>query len=840
MLTAATEAALRGHGPAYRKLDEDLKNCFSEMCRVGVQEDILDSEKLLGCDFSMLAAYFQMAYVEVDGGGWFWMDVVNGKSAHWEYIPGEEGIRQGAPLSCFLCGLALKRAQIAAERAMDVCGGHDRHAGSTDQEKAAAFKSAAAEVTVAGYLDDTALQAPLTALGRGHVAYHAECLKKNGQTVPKKLVLSGRWYAERAQSTDGEQSMGQGAREQQESSPASTMRLSPIVELLPGVCINRAIDGQIWLGKPFGTAEFVQAELQRQQLEQLERLEGIVEYSKCDAAAVCHNAVALSKQLALAAIKYSANSRDIHFLRAMGARVIAEAAARHDNAVDHAVAEVLGQATVTGVEQKRLHERDRTHVTHAFHCVKDWIRLQGDMGIRPWRRYGDAAHVAMWAQAYNSSQIQIGAMQVCAFPWVSEVIDHAETLADVEPTIEPREEAEAQSWDLLQAWKRLVRDTERAYVEVTTAVDATGPAHWLALTGKRVGNVGALPERAQKILSAGLRLNERFDVRERLRMDTTIGSGNRLQLFEASRAAGTGLYWQAQPWMDDGDLHWGNTELCVGAALRYGLDLQRAVVPRQRCPCGWHGVDAAGGTRSERDVTASAYHEWARHAVASCSKGAGVRTRVHDGIVEVVMAMLQNAGFEDVKLEDRDWDAAAGYADVDHKRPDVTCLHPVTRVKLVLDVVIWWGATKGVERSYGLAATQREQWKRARYQRAMLARQVEQAADGNSVGGVGGRTERFVPLGFEAGGAFGSSTVNFLRELEEAAAGQSSSDLYHWSGSEWRSHWRQRLSLRLVTGQAAVLLGAVESARANARGKSVQGCKASLEWTATGSCPGVV
>eukprot|EP01050_Picozoa_sp_SAG11_P040050 SAG11_NODE_17192_length_525_cov_1.978873_1_plen_155_part_00 len=34
MLTAATEAGLRAKGGGFRKLDEDLKNCFSEMCRV--------------------------------------------------------------------------------------------------------------------------------------------------------------------------------------------------------------------------------------------------------------------------------------------------------------------------------------------------------------------------------------------------------------------------------------------------------------------------------------------------------------------------------------------------------------------------------------------------------------------------------------------------------------------------------------------------------------------------------------------------------------------------------------------------------------------------------------
>ena len=63
-----------------------------------------------------------------------------------------------------------------------------------------------------------------------------------------------------------------------------------------------------------------------------------------------------------------------------------------------------------------------------------------------------------------------------------------------------------------------------------------------------------------------------------------------------------------------------------------------------------------------------------------------------------------------------------------------------------------------------------------------------------------------MPLGFEAGGAFGWSTVDFLREVEEVSAGQSSSDLYHWSGSEWRSHWRE-LSLRLGDGAGGIVVG---------------------------------
>eukprot|EP01050_Picozoa_sp_SAG11_P012186 SAG11_NODE_1340_length_5165_cov_3.807146_3_plen_135_part_00 len=134
-MTAATEAGLKAHGREYRKLDEDLKNCFSEMCRVGLQEDILDSEELLGTDLSQLAPYFQMAYVESECGGWFKVDAARGTDEQWVFLQTEEGVRQGAPLSCFLCGLGLKRAQLAAERALDEQHGVQRYEGDTDQAR---------------------------------------------------------------------------------------------------------------------------------------------------------------------------------------------------------------------------------------------------------------------------------------------------------------------------------------------------------------------------------------------------------------------------------------------------------------------------------------------------------------------------------------------------------------------------------------------------------------------------------------------------------------------------------------------------------------------------------
>jgi hypothetical protein len=45
-------------------------------------------------------------------------------------------------------------------------------------------------------------------------------------------------------------------------------------------------------------------------------------------------------------------------------------------------------------------------------------------------------------------------------------------------------------------------------------------------------------------------------------------------------------------------------------------------------------------------------------------------------------------GFVDVEYEDVWWDVGAAYEDIEHRRPDITCRHPITGVKLVFDVVV--------------------------------------------------------------------------------------------------------------------------------------------------------
>eukprot|EP01052_Picozoa_sp_SAG31_P076410 SAG31_NODE_35684_length_320_cov_2.262443_1_plen_63_part_00 len=57
MLTTAVEAALRGNPEEMRKLDEDLKNCFCEIDRTGMLEDLISAPEELGQDFNELLSY---------------------------------------------------------------------------------------------------------------------------------------------------------------------------------------------------------------------------------------------------------------------------------------------------------------------------------------------------------------------------------------------------------------------------------------------------------------------------------------------------------------------------------------------------------------------------------------------------------------------------------------------------------------------------------------------------------------------------------------------------------------------------------------------------------------
>eukprot|EP01050_Picozoa_sp_SAG11_P012113 SAG11_NODE_1327_length_5194_cov_9.461237_2_plen_135_part_00 len=115
---------------------------------------------------------------------------------------------------------------------------------------------------------------------------------------------------------------------------------------------------------------------------------------------------------------------------------------------------------------------------------------------------------------------------------------------------------------------------------------------------------------------------------------------------------------------------------------------------------------------------------------------------------------------------------------------------------------------------------------------SLWAAQSEDAVDAATLVAT---EHEFVPLGFEAGGAFGASTLDFLEMVARTARAGASADLYHWSAMVWGEHWRQRLSLALARGQASLVLGAVAAARSSAVG--APGRKASSEWSPTDCQP---
>ena len=84
---------------------------FNALCRVSMLEDLLDSETLLGEDFSDLAPYVAMCYL---GDYKLWFKVAEtdedgqptGRMV-WEAVSSERGVKQGGPLSVFQGGGSL-------------------------------------------------------------------------------------------------------------------------------------------------------------------------------------------------------------------------------------------------------------------------------------------------------------------------------------------------------------------------------------------------------------------------------------------------------------------------------------------------------------------------------------------------------------------------------------------------------------------------------------------------------------------------------------------------------------------------------------------------------------
>ena len=206
LLTALFEAFLRLNRDN-RGLSVDITNMFNDLCRVSFMEDLLESQELLGEDFSDLATYFESVLME-EYVNWFWVesDAKEGDSTPqrggsvgtWKEVKSEEGLQQGSPLACFAAALGGVKCILAARKAMDEFHALSREAPATmpDQQKEAVYKLAATASEATAYLDDAALLSKMAALCKAHLAYVKVCQGRNWLAKPEKSIVTADYYSD--------------------------------------------------------------------------------------------------------------------------------------------------------------------------------------------------------------------------------------------------------------------------------------------------------------------------------------------------------------------------------------------------------------------------------------------------------------------------------------------------------------------------------------------------------------------------------------------------------------------------------------------------------------------
>lgn len=331
-----------------------------------------------------------------------------------------------------------------------------------------------------------------------------------------------------------------------------------------------------------------------------------------------------------------------------------------------------------------------------------------------------------------------------------------------------------------------------------------------------------MPRGMQRNLSQGVKQVVRRGVLKALRADRSLGCARRLQRHLEESHSFAGDAYAGVPWQECGGLHLSNEAVRHMCWLRYRLRMPASRLPPRKCICGWKGHSTHGTERGTLDCAPDTEleHEWVQHALV-CPKRGELWTKTHDEVVRVWMALLKNAGFTRVKLEPRDWDVGdASRPKGDVRRPDITGIDPRTGQKVVLDVTICWREEdrcggQANEQRPGAGAAAKEKEKHRCYKGAEAAvwkeKQEKRRKDGTmgTIADDWPTRDRFVPLGFEANGAWGPEAREFLKEVAECARAKRSVELYGWSAMTYVKHWRQRIGVVVGRGRFQAIADAV-------------------------------
>ena len=410
-----------------------------------------------------------------------------------------------------------------------------------------------------------------------------------------------------------------------------------------------------------------------------------------------------------------------------------------------------------------------------------------------------------------------------AFPAVAQVIHSAATVDDAFLDDDPFDRITSGDplavlyVGLQEAWRTCRTLAYNQYPDDDERRLPGNPAHWVETTGGDIRRIALLPPRAQKLLSMLVTKSLQGDVERQLQGKLAAdqaGWPERIRAYATARSGRAMDIYKSQPWQDDGELHCDNAVWLVSLFVHMRWDLPPTLVPKRDCPgsCPHTGADEL-----ERLDTADAQAlsrldagDKVDHVIRSCPNNGGVRTSVHDRLMGIWVQLLKSAGFVDVRMEARDFDAGATSADKDHRRPDIVC--NFGGVRYIIDLTIAWASAAGaVEwRHVGWDADQRAKAKRKSYEEAMERERQGQAGWFPELRLQS--TDQFVPLAYEMNGTWGADADKFFRFVVECAGneGTRAAELYHWSAMTFGEHWRRLVAVELGRGRVLCLRRAAD------------------------------
>ena len=186
----------------------------------------------------------------------------------------------------------------------------------------------------------------------------------------------------------------------------------------------------------------------------------------------------------------------------MPARLVQEAAVRHDQSVKVACAASLGFYDVTGDDAPEfLHGVSDAALPPDFVRAYSQIRLDakfGGHGLRAWSVHADAAFVGQWALTVQSAQVRGEDDGVLHYPVLAHVVEQASASLRGGGAVVGMPIVR----DLAEAWERSAARTREA---VRLSLPSPNPrvaslGGWLLDTEGDVGNIISMPEHAQRRL----------------------------------------------------------------------------------------------------------------------------------------------------------------------------------------------------------------------------------------------------------------------------------------------------------------------------------------------------